>query len=122
MYSEPCVVATIPLDTLSQKVRAFITIASIKAQDGITVAEFGEVFLALMRLAIETVDTIDAAGSLKKELVLDALGELFDEVADKMVPIYAWPLWVIFKPAVRASLIAAASGAIEIVLKLVRKQ
>lgn len=121
MYSEPCVVAAVPLDGITQKVRAFLTIASLKAQGGLTLAEFGELFLALMRLAIETVDTLDTAGPLKKELVLDALGELFDEVADKVVPIYMWPLWVIFKPAVRAILIAAASGAVEIVLQMVRK-
>lgn len=122
MFSEPCVVAAVPLGTLAQKVRAFITIASLKAEGGLTVMEFGELFLALMRLAIETADTLDAAGSLKKEMVLDALGELFDEVADKMVPAYMWPLWVIFKSAIRASLLAAASGAIEVVLKMVRKQ
>lgn len=122
MISESCVVAAVPLGTLAQKVRAFITIASIKADGGLTVTEFGELFLALMRLAVETADTIDSAGSLKKEMVLDALGELFDEIADKMVPTYMWPFWVIFKSAIRASLLAAASGAIEIVLKMVRNK
>ena len=74
-----------------------------------------------MRVAIEAADTLSAAGSQKKELVLDALTLLFDEVADKMVPIYLWPIWVVARPAVRASLIAAASGGIEVVLQLVRK-
>jgi hypothetical protein len=121
MISEPCIAVTVPLDTLAAKVRAFLVVASLKAQGGLTLSEFGELFLALMRLTIEAADALDTAGPLKKEMVLDALGELFDEVADKMVPTYMWPIWIIAKPAVRASLLAAASGAIEIVLQLVRK-
>lgn len=119
--SEPCVLVSQPLDGLAQKVRGFITIARLKAEDGLTVAEFGELFLALMRVAIEAADAMSAAGSQKKELVLDALTMLFDEVADKMVPVYLWPIWVVARPAVRASVIAAASGGIEVVLQLVRK-
>jgi hypothetical protein len=121
MYSEPCVAASTPMDSLAAKVKAFVIVASLKAHGGLTLVEFGELFLALMRLAIETVDTLDTAGPLKKEMVLEALGHLFDEVADKAVPIWFWPFWVIAKPAVRASLLAAASGAIEVVLQLVRK-
>lgn len=121
MISEPCVAVAVPLETLGAKVKAFLIVASLKAQGGLTLTEFGELFLALMRLAVETADTLDTAGPLKKEMVLDALGQLFDEVADKVVPAYLWPFWIIAKPAVRASLLAAASGAIEIVLQLVRK-
>ena len=122
MISEPCVSVTAPMPTLAEKVKAFLIIATMKAQDGLTVAEFGELFLALMRLAIETVDSLNEAGSRKKEMVLEALAELFDAVADRMVPLYLWPVWAIARPAVRASILAAASGAIEIVLQLVRKQ
>jgi hypothetical protein len=121
LISEPCVQVAAPLDGLAQKVRAFVTVARLKAENGLTVAEFGELFLALMRVAIEAADTLSAAGSQKKELVLDALTLLFDEVADKVVPIYLWPIWVVARPAVRAALIAAASGGIEVVLQLIRK-
>ena len=121
MISEPCIAVAIPLDTLAAKVRAFLVVAELKAQGGLTLSEFGELFLALMRLTIEAADALDTAGPLKKEMVLDALGELFDEVADKLVPVYFWPFWVVLKPAARAALLAAASGAIEIVLQLVRK-
>lgn len=120
--SEPCVLVAQPLDGLAQKVRGFITVARLKAQDGLTVSEFGELFLALMRVAIEAADALSAAGPQKKALVLDALALLFDEVADKAVPMYLWPVWVVARPALRAAVIAAASGAIEIVLQLVRKQ
>lgn len=119
--SEPCVLVAEPLDGLAQKVRGFVTVARLKAEGGLTVTEFGELFLALMRVAIEAADALSAAGAQKKELVLDALTMLFDEVADKMVPVYLWPIWIVARPAVRASVIAAASGAIEVVLKLVRR-
>ena len=121
MYAEASVSAAGPMLTLGQKVRAFITVAQVKAQKGITFAEFGELFLALMRLAIEAADTLQAPGSDKKAMVLDALAELFDSLADKAVPAYAYPFWLIARPAVRAAVLAAASGAIEIVLSLVRK-
>lgn len=121
MISEPCVAVTVPLESFGAKVKAFLVVANLKAQGGLTVTEFGELFLALMRLAVEAADALDTAGPLKKEMVLDTLGDLFDEVADKVVPVYLWPIWIIAKPAVRASLLAAASGAIEIVLQLVRK-
>ena len=121
LISEPCVLAAGSPGGLAQKVSGFVTVARLKAEGGLTVTEFGELFLALMRVAIEAADTLSAAGSQKKELVLDALTMLFDEVADKMVPIYLWPIWVVARPAVRASLIAAASGGIEVVLQLIRK-
>jgi hypothetical protein len=119
--SEPCLNAAAPLEGLFEKVRAFIFIADLKAKEGLTVSEFGELFLALMRLCIETAETINAAGSHKKVMVLDALGMLFDAVADRAVPVYAWPLWVIFRPAIRTALLSAASGGIEVILQLVRK-
>jgi hypothetical protein len=121
MISEPCLAASGPLESVGAKVKAFLVVAGLKAEGGLTMMEFGELFLALMRMTIEAVDTLNAAGAYKKELVLDALGELFDEVADKLVPVYFWPFWVVLKPAARAALLAAASGAIEIVLQLVRK-
>ena len=108
--------------SLPDKVQAFFVAADLKAKEGLTVAEFGELFLALMRLAIEAADALSAAGDQKKQLVLDALGELFDSLADKAVPLYAYPFWILAKPAIRAMLMALASGAIEVVLKLVRGQ
>lgn len=122
MISEPCLAGAAPLESLAEKVKAFLVIAELKAKEGLSVAEFGELFLALMRLCIEVADTLPSPGPERKALVLDSLAMLFDAVADKMVPLYAWPAWLIFRPAVRAALLSAASGAIEIVLKLVRSQ
>jgi hypothetical protein len=106
---------------IADKVRAFIAVAQIKAKGGLTVAEFGELFLALMRIAIEAVDALNAAGDQKKALVLEALDDLFEALADKAVPLYAYPFWVIARPAIKAAVMAAASGAIEVVLSWVRR-
>lgn len=122
MYSDASAYVSQKLPTLGQKVRAFIAVAEVTAKGGLTFAEFGELFLALMRLSIETVDALDAAGSQKKELVLGALDELFEALADRAVPLYAYPLWVLFRPAVKAAVMASASGAVEIVLRLVRAE
>lgn len=121
MFSSASEMAAAPMLTVGEKVQAFIAVAKIKAHGGITFSEFGELFLALMRLAIEAVDSLQAAGPKKKELVLEALDELFEALADKAIPLYAYPFWVIARPAIKAAVMAAASGGIEIVLALVRK-
>lgn len=122
MFSSASVVAAEPMLTLGEKVRAFIAVAAIKAKDGLTVAEFGELFVALMRLSIQAVDALDAAGPQKKELVLSALDELFEALADKAVPAYAYPFWVLLRPVAKSAVMAAASGAVEVILSLVRSK
>lgn len=122
MYADASVYASLPMGSLGQKVRAFIAVAEVKAKGGLTFSEFGELFLALMRLSIEAVDALDAAGSQKKELVLGALEELFEALADRAVPAYAYPFWVLFRPAIKAAVLSAAAGAIEVVLSLVRAE
>jgi hypothetical protein len=53
-------------------------------------------------------------------MVLEAVASLFDALADKAVPVSAWPLWMLARPAVRSLVIALASGAVEQILPLVR--
>jgi hypothetical protein len=52
--------------------------------------------------------------------VLEAVAALFDQLADKAVPVVVWPVWILARPAIRALVLAIASGAIEIVLPLTR--
>lgn len=120
MISSGPVQATLDLPSLAEKVRAFVAIAKVKAKDGLTVSEFGELAVALLRIAIDAADAIPVGGAERKEFVLNAVALLFDTVADKCVPIVAWPIWVIVKPAVRSLVLLAASGAIESLLPLVR--
>jgi len=106
---------------LLNKIVAFVETAKSAAADGITWAEFGELVVALLKLVVTFLDTVSTlTGAEKKALALDAVAGLFDAVADKAVPTLAWPVWILARPAVRALVLALASGAIEQLLPLVR--
>lgn len=102
------------------QITAFIERAKFMAGDGLTVAEFGSLAVDLMRLAIGILDKLDGPGADKKAFVLEAVGELFDAVADQCVPLAAWPLYIIFRPALRSLALAVAAGAIESILGMIR--
>jgi hypothetical protein len=106
---------------IQQKVSAFLAAASSSAEDGLTWSEFGELLVALLKLCVSVLDTTATlTGPEKKALVLDAVGMLFDAVAGRCVPLVAYPVWVLARPAVRQLVLALASGAIEQLLPLVR--
>jgi hypothetical protein len=103
------------------KVAAFLNAARQAAIDGITWREFGELLVALLRVAIETLDhASNLTGAEKKEIVLHAAGRLFDLVADKAIPLTVYPLWLLVRSPVRSLVLALASGAVEQLLPLVR--
>lgn len=105
---------------VAEKISAFIAVARVKARDGLTVAEFGELTVSLMRIVIAAVDVLAIDGSRRKEVVLEAVAALFDAVADRAVPTLAWPVWLIVRPTVRQLVLLAAAGAVESLLPLVR--
>jgi hypothetical protein len=121
MISAAPITASSDLFTVADKVRAFIATASSAAAGGITVAEFGELTVALLKTVMAAVDSLPEDGAAKKTWCLDAVGLLFDAVADKAIPTLAWPVWLIVRPTVRQLVLLAASGAIESMLPLVRK-
>ena len=45
---------------------------------------------------------------------------LFDQLADKAVPLTVWPVWILVRPAIRSLVLALAAGAVEQILPLVR--
>lgn len=122
MISSAPVAAATNLDAnLMDKIRAFISTAKSASADGLTWAEFGDLMLALLRLVVPTLDTFrSVSGPEKKAFALEAVGMLFDAVADKAVPVAVWPIWLIVRPAVRSLVIAMASGAVEQLLPLLR--
>lgn len=101
-------------------IKDFIDNAKRLGSDGLTVSEFGELLMSLLKLAVQIADEFQASGEKKKEWVLGLVGVLFDEVADGLVPIYLKPFWLMFRSGVRALVISLASGAIESILPLVR--
>ena len=60
------------------------------------------------------------SGAEKKAFALDAVGRLFDSVADYAVPVALYPLWLLARPAVRSLVVALAGGVLEQLLPIVR--
>lgn len=121
MISEAPTSAALRFLELRDQVSAFIATARVAAVDGLTWQEFGDLMLALLKLTTTTLDgMVNLKGPEKKELALEAVAALFDTVADKAVPLAAWPLWLLIKPAVRSLVLAIAAGALEQVLPLMR--
>jgi hypothetical protein len=121
MISSAPIAATTDLLSLADKVRAFVATAKSAAAGGVTVSEFAELTVSLLKIAMSAADAIPVDGADRKVFVLNAVGLLFDSVADRCIPTLAWPVWLIVKPAARQLLLLVASGAIESLLPLVRK-
>ena len=105
---------------IRDKIKAFVVTAKGLAADGLTISEFAELAVALLRVCIETLDSIPAEGAEKKTWTVEAIGMLYDELADKIVPTWAWPFWMAVRAPVRQLVLLAAAGAIEQLLPLVR--
>ena len=103
------------------QVYKFIQTAKARAADGLTWAEFGELLLALLRLVVPALEGVRLmTGAEKKAFALDAVGRLFDATADYAIPVAAYPLWVLARPAVRALVLAIAGGVLEQYLAFIR--
>jgi hypothetical protein len=121
MIADAPIAAAAAFADIGQKVGAFLVVAKAKAQGGLTWSEFGELLAALLRLSVATLDAVTTlTGSQKKELAMEAAAALFDTLADRCVPLVAWPLYVLCRPAIRALVLAIASGTVEILLRMVR--
>jgi hypothetical protein len=108
-------------EQLTAAVEAFIADAKEKASGGLTVAEFGSLVIALLRLAVAGLDTMAGDGQDKKLWAVQMIGVLFDAVAFACVPWLATPAWLVLRPAIRSIVLAAAGGMIESLLPIVRK-
>jgi len=121
MISEAPAKAATDLVSFPEQIRAFIAVAKVKAGDGLSLAEMSELLTAALRVAMSAVDSMPATGPEKKALALAAVGAVFDALASSLVvPFVLYPVWSIARPMVRAAVLAAASGAIESILPLIR--
>ena len=108
-------------EQLQAAVSGFLAGARDKAAGGLTVAEFGSLVVELLRLAVAGLDTIAGMdGPAKKAWALACVGTLFDSVAGFAVPVYLQPFWLLARPAIRSLVLAAAGGALEQILGMVR--
>lgn len=105
---------------LSEKVKSYVTHAQSLASDGLSVADFAELATSLLRLVVAALDSIPADGEQKKLWAVAAVASLFDAVADRCVPVYFLPFWIVAKPTVRAIVLLAAGGVVQSLLPLVR--
>lgn len=121
MVVEHAVAAADNMPGVLDKISAFIATAESAAADGLTWAEFGQLLVSLLRLLVAAIDDVTTmTGEQKKALVMNAAGHLFDAVAVFAVPAWCLPVWVLARPAIRSLVMALASGAIEVILPLVR--
>lgn len=122
MISKAPLAATSGLLTFADQARAYVVVARAKAADGLTIAELSELIVSGLRLGIATVDEVAGmTGAERKKQVLELAGQLFDEFADRAIPLPLYPLWFFVKPAARALTLSLASGAVESLLPLVRE-
>jgi hypothetical protein len=106
---------------LLDQVYAFVATAKERAKDGLSWGEFGELILALLRLVVPFLDGVKTmTGAEKKSFALDAVGRLFDAVADFAIPTTVYPLWILVRPAVRTLVLAIAGGVLEQYLSVFR--
>jgi hypothetical protein len=117
--SQPNTIANNLYD-LEQRVQAFVGAAMAAASNGLTVAEFSELSISLLRIVIATADLLPADNSDKKAWCVQAVADLFDAVAILAVPKTFLPIWWAIRPAVRNLVLLAAAGAVEALLPLVR--
>jgi len=108
---------------IDAQISSFLADARRTAADGITWQEFGSLFVSLLHLVTDTLDRVTSlSGVEKKAIALTAVAVLFDTTASKCVPLMAYPAWALLRPALRAFVLALASGAIESMLSIVRSK
>jgi len=114
----------IPLspEALAAELVRFVADAKAKARDGLTVAEFGGMVVELLRLAVAGLESVPVDGAAKKTWALGVVALLYDSVAGYAVPLWLQPLWLVVKPLLRPLVLAAAGGALEQILSMIRKE
>lgn len=120
MIAEAPLAAAASVSQVLEKIRAFVATAQSVAADGLTIGEFAELSVSLIRVTVEAVDSIPIDGPAKKAWVLEGIALLFDAVADRAIPIAVYPVWLLIRSPVRSLVLAVAGGAIESILPLVR--
>lgn len=108
--------AASPAPDVWGKILAFVDTARTVSADGLTLKEFAQLTLELVKLSVRSAALLNIDNADKREIVLDGVAQLFDALADGLVPMYLKPVWFVLKSSVRSALLAAAAGAIDYVL------
>lgn len=103
------------------RAQAFLELARAQAKDGLTWGEFGRLLVELLRLIVTGLDAVNVmTGPQKKTAAINFAASLFDSLADKCVPLVAYPLWLAIRVPVRMIVLALAGGVVEAILPMIR--
>jgi hypothetical protein len=108
----------VPID---QEIDAYIAHARQLAEGGLTVSEVGDLLTGAILVATHAAEGLALPGADKRAIVQAAVAAVFDSVAGFAVPAPLYPFWLLARPLVRSLVIAAAGGAIDRLLPLVRE-
>lgn len=109
------------MEDFGTRIAGFIQSAKEKAKDGLTLAEVGELFVALLQLAVVAAKELSNPGVEKKAIVKEALSQLFDAVEPYLpIPFWAKPFWLLLKSPIKQLVLALADGAIEAIYDRVK--
>lgn len=112
------------IETVCNDVNSLLSDAKAKASDRrLTWQDFGLYFVRVLKDSVSGLDRISAmSGPEKKDVAMTAVAALFDSLADKCVPLVAWPMWAAVRPAARSVFLALSSGALEAILSIHRSK
>jgi hypothetical protein len=106
---------------VSARLNVFFASAREQAKDGLSWQEFGRLLVQLLWMSVEGLDAVASlTGPQKREVAVTAAAVLFDSLADKAVPVAAWPAWMLLRPATRLLVLSLAAGAVEALLRISR--
>jgi hypothetical protein len=109
------------MTTIATQVSVFLKSAHDQAKDGLSWAEFGRLLVELLHLLVSSLDAVSSlSGPEKKQIALTAVLALFDQFADRCVPLAVYPAWLLVRPGARLLILSLSAGAIEALLSLVR--
>lgn len=111
-------IAAADAGTLQKQIDAFIAQVRMLADQGLTLAEMGQIFLAFIRLLVYGVEAEEEmSGDEKKQLVLDWVGYLFDLLAPLIpLPWFLAPLSRFVQGRLRGIVLSVADGVIEAIV------
>lgn len=95
---------------LIEQVRSYIADAKVKAADGLTLAEVGQLVYGFILLAVQAARSLGNSGPEKKAIVIAWATELYD-VLSPFIPLPWWLM--LFKPWLKPIFVQLVSGAIE---------
>ncbi len=102
-------------DSFRPLIDAFVADTKARAADGLSLADLGALFNGFIDLCVKEAARLANPGVEKKQLVLECVAVLYDNVAPMIpLPMILQPFRPFVRPYIRQIVIALADGAIEV--------